>query len=82
MSEANDLLVEQGIRQGIRQVGEWYTLPVYEEYAGACNSCGGKPVEIRGKSPGEPDRKICPTCTREILERIYSGCNSRVASAG
>ena len=54
-------------------------LSAYKDFHGACNKCAGSPVKIRGKHPGDPDRDVCPTCAREILEHIYdnllSGCD-------
>ncbi len=35
-----------------------------------CNICGGRLVEIRGRYPKDPKRKVCPTCLQERLEQI------------
>ena len=35
-----------------------------------CNLCGGQLVEIRGRDPRDPKRKVCPTCLQERLEQI------------
>lgn len=35
-----------------------------------CNQCGGRLATIRGRYPGDKDRKICPTCAQERLEQI------------
>jgi hypothetical protein len=35
-----------------------------------CGVCGGSLVEIRGRRPGEPPRKVCPTCCAERLDII------------
>lgn len=35
-----------------------------------CPCCGGAKVEVRGRYPGDPNRKICPTCTIEKLETL------------
>lgn len=42
-----------------------------EKVEKGCNVCGSKMVEIRGKYPKDPPRKICPTCAYERLERIH-----------
>src|SRR3990167_159238 len=73
-------LLEEGKEIGISNVGRWYDLPEYKDFNSACSVCGGKPVTIRGKYPKTPKRKICPTCTREVLEGIYESCNNRTAS--
>jgi len=39
--------------------------------ADTCFCCGDLLVEIRGKYPGEPKRKICATCAYERLETIH-----------
>ena len=35
-----------------------------------CPCCGGKLTEIRGKYPGDPQRKVCPTCLADRLDMI------------
>jgi len=40
-----------------------------KEFTG-CNVCGNSLVEIRGRFPGDPKRKVCPTCVYERLEQI------------
>lgn len=35
-----------------------------------CSCCGSYKVQIRGKYPNDPKRRICPTCTYEKLEQI------------
>jgi hypothetical protein len=34
------------------------------------NICGGALVEIRGRYPEDPKRKVCPACLQERLEQI------------
>lgn len=43
-----------------------------------CRCCGMETVDIRGRHPGDPKRKVCPQClaekidqVREILEPTY-----------
>lgn len=38
--------------------------------ADTCGICGDLLVEIRGRHPKEPKRKVCPTCTHERMEQI------------
>jgi len=33
-----------------------------------CNTCGSKTVEIRGRTPNDIIRRVCPTCAVEKLE--------------
>lgn len=35
-----------------------------------CNQCGGTMAHIRGRYPGSPDRKVCPTCLVETMESL------------
>lgn len=42
-----------------------------------CNMCGGGLVQIRGRYPQEPQRRVCPTCLMERMEQIQN-----IASSG
>jgi hypothetical protein len=44
-----------------------------------CGTCGGKMVFIRGKYPGDKNRKVCPTCSQERLEDLLSNLNNTQA---
>lgn len=92
LSECWDVAREEGKEQGYKNVGRWYKLPEYKEMTATknidgsgglvncgCSTCGGRPVTIRAAHPGLPDREICPTCTREVLESILNNCNNRAA---
>ena len=46
------------------------------ELNGSCGACGGKLIEIRGRYPKEPKRKVCPTCLMEIREGAISNFGS------
>lgn len=35
-----------------------------------CGVCGGKGVVIRGRTPQDEYRWVCPTCCRELLDQI------------
>lgn len=39
--------------------------------ADTCHCCGDLLVEIRGKFPKAPKRKVCATCSYERLETIH-----------
>jgi formylmethanofuran dehydrogenase subunit E len=60
-----------------RQILSWHKLPIKESPEGKigpilCDCCGGTLYAVRGRHPNEPRRIICPTCSIEILESIYS----------
>jgi len=86
LAEARKEGIEEGKEIGYKNVGSWYKLPEYVVFKGqlgkgrgGCSVCGGKPVLIRGRYPHTPKRRICPTCTREVLESIMESCNNRTA---
>ena len=35
-----------------------------------CPVCGGRLVEIRGRYPDDPKRKVCPTCLQEMIDDV------------
>lgn len=41
-----------------------------EELTASCGVCGGKRVIIRGRTPQDEHRWVCPTCLRERLDQI------------
>ena len=45
-------------------------LPKPKDRIECCGICGGSLVEIRGRYPNEPQRKVCPTCCAERLDQI------------
>jgi len=49
-----------------------------------CPICGGQLVEIRGRYPGDPVRRVCPTCLQERMDQIneISARNYGVAYQG
>lgn len=63
-------------KEKFKKVIEGWLKYELKEFNGSCGVCGGKLVEIRGKYPREPERKVCPTCLMEIRENVISNFGS------
>ena len=77
VSDALGQMAEEAVKERDIQILSWYKLPIKEqdkEKIGPikCDVCSGSLYFVRGRYPKDSSRIICPDCTIETLEDIYS----------